>query len=123
MGESYMYQRLPYTRGKEEGEDEDEEESAGSIRESVGGQMVNTKVLVGHAMILLHSVNTVCLSVLVCVSEIKRCVLEFKCDCDHVCIDRDCRAATGLYFDFNSNKSFSSAVHSLFLKCCETSSG
>ncbi|KAK5878200.1 hypothetical protein CesoFtcFv8_025632 [Champsocephalus esox] len=38
-----MYQRLPYTRGKEEGEDEDEEESAGSIRESVGGQMMQSE--------------------------------------------------------------------------------
>ncbi|XP_063730115.1 activated CDC42 kinase 1 isoform X2 [Eleginops maclovinus] len=43
MGESYMYQRLPYTRGKEEGEDEDEEESAGRIRESVGGQMMQSE--------------------------------------------------------------------------------
>ncbi|KAF3836258.1 hypothetical protein F7725_028816, partial [Dissostichus mawsoni] len=42
-GESYMYQRLPYTRGKEEGEDEDEEESAGRIRESVGGQMMQSE--------------------------------------------------------------------------------
>ncbi|XP_044033158.1 activated CDC42 kinase 1 isoform X2 [Siniperca chuatsi] len=40
MGESYMYQRLPYTRGEEEGEDEDEEERDGRIRESVGGQMM-----------------------------------------------------------------------------------
>lgn len=40
MGESYMYQRLPYTRGEEEGEEEDEEERDGRIRESVGGQMV-----------------------------------------------------------------------------------
>ncbi|KAI9516769.1 hypothetical protein NQZ68_013827 [Dissostichus eleginoides] len=43
MGESYMYQRLPYTRGKDEGEDEDEEESAGRIRESVGGQMMQSE--------------------------------------------------------------------------------
>ncbi|XP_010769571.1 activated CDC42 kinase 1 isoform X2 [Notothenia coriiceps] len=43
MGESYMYQRLPYTRGKEEGEDEDEEESAGRIRESVAGQMMQSE--------------------------------------------------------------------------------
>ncbi|XP_045889981.1 activated CDC42 kinase 1 isoform X1 [Micropterus dolomieu] len=40
MGESYMYQKLPYTRGEEEGEDEDEEERDGRIRESVGGQMM-----------------------------------------------------------------------------------
>lgn len=41
MGESYMYQRLPYTRGEEEGEDEDEEERDRRIRERVvGGQMV-----------------------------------------------------------------------------------
>ncbi|XP_053268601.1 activated CDC42 kinase 1 [Pleuronectes platessa] len=38
MGESYVYQRLPFARGEEEGEDEDEEERR--IRESVGGQMV-----------------------------------------------------------------------------------
>ncbi|XP_051267008.1 activated CDC42 kinase 1 isoform X2 [Dicentrarchus labrax] len=40
MGESYMYQRLPYTRGEEEGEEEDEEERDGRIRESAGGQMM-----------------------------------------------------------------------------------
>ncbi|TKS87473.1 Activated CDC42 kinase 1 [Collichthys lucidus] len=40
MGESYMYQRLPYTRGEEEGEEEDEEERDGRIRESVGAQMM-----------------------------------------------------------------------------------
>ncbi|XP_062297351.1 activated CDC42 kinase 1 [Scomber scombrus] len=40
MGESYMYQRLPYTRGQEEGEDEDEEERDGRMRESVQGQMM-----------------------------------------------------------------------------------
>ncbi|XP_042255664.1 activated CDC42 kinase 1 isoform X1 [Thunnus maccoyii] len=40
MGESYMYQRLPYTRGEEEGEDEDEEERDGRMRESVRGQMM-----------------------------------------------------------------------------------
>ncbi|XP_068566353.1 activated CDC42 kinase 1 isoform X1 [Cebidichthys violaceus] len=41
MGESYVYQRLPYARGEEEeGEDEDEEERDGRIRESVGGQMM-----------------------------------------------------------------------------------
>ncbi|KAF1373225.1 hypothetical protein PFLUV_G00258170 [Perca fluviatilis] len=40
MGESYMYRRLPYTRGVEEGEDEDEEERDGRSRESVDGQMM-----------------------------------------------------------------------------------
>ncbi|KAK9527504.1 hypothetical protein VZT92_014061 [Zoarces viviparus] len=40
MGESYVYQRLPYARGEEEGEDEDEEERDGRIRESVGAQMM-----------------------------------------------------------------------------------
>ncbi|XP_023250825.1 activated CDC42 kinase 1-like isoform X2 [Seriola lalandi dorsalis] len=43
MGESYMYQRLPYTRGEEEGEDEDEEERDRRIRESVGGQMMQSE--------------------------------------------------------------------------------
>ncbi|XP_040022876.2 activated CDC42 kinase 1 isoform X2 [Gasterosteus aculeatus] len=40
MGESYMYQRLPYARGREAGEDEDEEERDGSIAESVGAEMM-----------------------------------------------------------------------------------
>ncbi|XP_034998621.2 activated CDC42 kinase 1 isoform X2 [Hippoglossus stenolepis] len=40
MGESYVYQRLPFARGEEEGEDEDEEERR--IRESVGGQMMQS---------------------------------------------------------------------------------
>lgn len=40
MGESYMYQRLPYSRAEEEGEEEEEDERHGSVRESVGGQMV-----------------------------------------------------------------------------------
>nr|XP_033495147.1 activated CDC42 kinase 1 isoform X1 [Epinephelus lanceolatus] len=40
MGESYMYRRLPYTRGGEEGEEEDEEERDGRIREGVGAQMM-----------------------------------------------------------------------------------
>ncbi|CAJ1081620.1 activated CDC42 kinase 1 isoform X1 [Xyrichtys novacula] len=41
MGESYMYQRLPYARGEEEGEeDEEEEERDRRIRERVGGQMM-----------------------------------------------------------------------------------
>ncbi|XP_030254617.1 activated CDC42 kinase 1 isoform X1 [Sparus aurata] len=40
MGESYMYQRLPFTRGEEEGEEEDEEERDGRIRGSVGAQMM-----------------------------------------------------------------------------------
>ncbi|XP_062415270.1 activated CDC42 kinase 1 isoform X2 [Pungitius pungitius] len=40
MGESYMYQRLPYARGREEGEDEDEEERDGSIAQSVGAAMM-----------------------------------------------------------------------------------
>ncbi|XP_068199727.1 activated CDC42 kinase 1 isoform X2 [Antennarius striatus] len=38
MGESYMYRRLPYARG-EEGEDKEEERDR-RIRESVGGQMM-----------------------------------------------------------------------------------
>ncbi|KAM3860368.1 activated CDC42 kinase 1 [Diretmus argenteus] len=38
MGESYMYQRLPYARGQEEEEDEEERERG--IRESDGGQMM-----------------------------------------------------------------------------------
>lgn len=53
MGESYMYQKLPYTRGEEEGEDEDEEERDGRIRESVGGQMVKSEVVGGHAILLV----------------------------------------------------------------------
>ncbi|KAM8822415.1 LOW QUALITY PROTEIN: activated CDC42 kinase 1 [Spinachia spinachia] len=40
MGDSYMYQRLPYARGREEGEDEDEEERDGSVAHSVGGGMM-----------------------------------------------------------------------------------
>ncbi|XP_070708909.1 activated CDC42 kinase 1 [Pempheris klunzingeri] len=41
MGESYMYQRLPFARGEEEGEEEEEEEERDRrIRESVGGQMM-----------------------------------------------------------------------------------
>ncbi|XP_060920383.1 activated CDC42 kinase 1 isoform X2 [Labrus mixtus] len=41
MGESYMYQRLPYARGQEEGEeDEEEERDSSRIRERVGGQMM-----------------------------------------------------------------------------------
>lgn len=40
MGESYMYQRLAYTRGEEAGEEEEEEERDGRIRENVSGQMV-----------------------------------------------------------------------------------
>ncbi|KAI3354878.1 hypothetical protein L3Q82_004676 [Scortum barcoo] len=40
MGENYMYQRLPYTRGEEEREEEDEEERDGRMRESVGGRMM-----------------------------------------------------------------------------------
>lgn len=55
MGESYMYQRLPFTRGEEEGEEEDEEERDGRIRGSVGTQMVKPQVVVGHAVILLLS--------------------------------------------------------------------
>lgn len=55
MGESYMYQRLPYARGEEEGEDEDEEERDGRMRESVGGQMVKSEVVGGLWLI------TVCL--------------------------------------------------------------
>ncbi|XP_075996483.1 activated CDC42 kinase 1 [Genypterus blacodes] len=38
MGESYMYRRLPYNRGAEEAEEEDEEERETGIRERVGGQ-------------------------------------------------------------------------------------
>lgn len=37
MGESYMYQRLPYTRGEGEGEDEDERSR------SAEGQMVKSQ--------------------------------------------------------------------------------
>lgn len=58
MGESYMYQRLPYTRGEEEGEEEDEEERDGRIRESVRGQMVKSEVVVGHAVIRLLSLQS-----------------------------------------------------------------
>lgn len=47
MGESYMYQRLPYTRGEGEGEDEE----AGD--RSVGGQMVKSEVVGGCAASLL----------------------------------------------------------------------
>ncbi|KAM9337154.1 activated CDC42 kinase 1 [Symphorus nematophorus] len=43
MGESYMYQRLPYTRGEEEGEEDDEEERDGRIRESVRGRMMQSE--------------------------------------------------------------------------------
>ncbi|XP_029002930.1 activated CDC42 kinase 1 [Betta splendens] len=39
MGESYMYQRLPYDRAEEEGEEE-EDGRGGSVRESVEGQMM-----------------------------------------------------------------------------------
>lgn len=48
MGESYMYQRLAYTRGEEVGEEEeeDEEERDGGIRENVRGQMVRSGVVV-----------------------------------------------------------------------------
>lgn len=48
MGESYMYQRLAYTRGEEVGEEEeeDEEERDGRIRENVRGQMVRSAVVV-----------------------------------------------------------------------------
>lgn len=48
MGESYMYQRLPYTRGEGEGEDDEE---AGD--RSVGGQMVKSEVVGGCAASLL----------------------------------------------------------------------
>jgi len=41
MGESYMYQRLPYARGEGEGEDEEER------NRSVGGQMVTSEVVGG----------------------------------------------------------------------------
>ncbi|KAM7369675.1 hypothetical protein PAMP_010979 [Pampus punctatissimus] len=40
MGENYMYQRLPYNRGEEEGEDEDGEGRDGRMRESAGRQMM-----------------------------------------------------------------------------------
>ncbi|XP_058495173.1 activated CDC42 kinase 1 isoform X2 [Solea solea] len=42
MGESYMYQRLPFGRGEEEAEEEeqDEDERDRSIRDSVGRQMM-----------------------------------------------------------------------------------
>lgn len=65
MGESYMYQRLAYTRGEEAGEEEEEED--GRIRENVRGQMVKSEVVVGHAVILLLlSVITLCACVCVC---------------------------------------------------------
>ena len=44
MGESYMYQRLPYARG--EGDDEEER------NRSVGGQMVKSEVVGGCAAFL-----------------------------------------------------------------------
>ncbi|XP_034562050.1 activated CDC42 kinase 1 isoform X2 [Notolabrus celidotus] len=40
MGESYVYQRLPYARGEEEGEEDEEEERDRGIQERVGGQMM-----------------------------------------------------------------------------------
>uniref|UniRef100_UPI0037E82E37 activated CDC42 kinase 1 isoform X2 n=1 Tax=Semicossyphus pulcher TaxID=241346 RepID=UPI0037E82E37 len=43
MGESYMYQRLPYARGQEEGEEDEEEERDRRIRESVGGPMMQSE--------------------------------------------------------------------------------
>lgn len=61
MGESYMYQRLPYTRGEEEGEDEDEEERDRRISESVGGQMVKYEIVGGYAVIIHLCITTVCL--------------------------------------------------------------
>lgn len=64
MGESYMYQRLPYTRGEDKGEeDEDEEERDRRIGESVGGQMVKYEFVGGYAVVIHQSVTTarVCL--------------------------------------------------------------
>ncbi|XP_074549695.1 activated CDC42 kinase 1 isoform X3 [Halichoeres trimaculatus] len=43
MGESYMYQRLPYARGEEEGEEDEEEERHRRIQERVGGQMMQSE--------------------------------------------------------------------------------
>ncbi|KAM6971714.1 activated CDC42 kinase 1 isoform 1-T1 [Tautogolabrus adspersus] len=45
MGESYMYQRLPYARGQQEGEEDEEEDRDSRIRERVGGQMVKSEVM------------------------------------------------------------------------------
>lgn len=47
MGENYMYRRLPFARGEEEGEDDDDEERDRRITESVGGQMVKSEVVGG----------------------------------------------------------------------------
>ena len=40
MGESYVYQRLPYARGGEEAEAEDEERSERVMRANDAGPMV-----------------------------------------------------------------------------------
>lgn len=60
MGESYMYQRLPYARGEGEGEDEEER------GRSAEGQMVKSEV-VDRCVSASLSVITVCLCQ-VCVS-------------------------------------------------------
>lgn len=55
MGESYMYQRLPYTRGEGEGEDEEER------NRRVEGQMVKSED-VGRCSVSL-SLHYVCVGV------------------------------------------------------------
>lgn len=65
-----MYQRLPYTRGEEEGEeDEEEEERDGRIGESVGRQMVKYEYVGGYDAVVIHQCGAT-VRACVCVSDV-----------------------------------------------------